>query len=233
MDNAPIHLVVDDREKAGGKVPAALAARGDVTVEIARLDVGDYRVERRVVVERKTAADFAASLIDGRLFHQAAALALAPERAVLVLEGCDKDWHETGVRREALQGALITIGVFFGVTVLRSDGPEETARLLVYLGRQAQRSAHGGFPRPGYRPKGKRARQLFLLQGLPGVGPGRAARLLERFGSVQAIMTASADDLATVDGIGEKTAAKMRWAVQEPALEYKTAPRSGRRLGQS
>jgi hypothetical protein len=38
-------------------------------------------------------------------------------------------------------------------------------------------------------------------------------------------MTASADDLATVDGIGEKTAAKMRWAVQEPALEYKTAPR--------
>jgi ERCC4-type nuclease len=223
MDYAPIHLVVDDREKAGGKVPAALAARGDVTVEIARLDVGDYRVERRVVVERKTAADFAASLIDGRLFHQAAALALAPERAVLVLEGCDKDWHDTGVRREALQGALITIGVFFGVTVLRSDGPEETARLLVYLGRQAQRSAHGGLPRPGYRPKGKRARQLFLLQGLPGVGPERAARLLERFGSVQAIMTASADDLATVDGIGEKTAAKMRWSVQEPALEYKTA----------
>ena len=103
----------------------------------------------------------------------------------------------------------------------------------MYLGRQAQRSAHGGFPRPGYRPKGKRARQLFLLQGLPGVGPERAARLLERFGSVQAIMTASANDLATVDGIGEKTAAKMRWAVQEPALEYKTAPRSGRRLGQS
>jgi len=37
---------------------------------------------------------------------------------------------------------------------------------------------------------------------------------------VQAIMTASADDLATtVDGIGENTAAKLRWAVQEPALE--------------
>ena len=57
MDNAPVHLVVDDREKVGGKVPAALAVRGDVTVEIARLDVGDYRVERRVVVEWKTAAD--------------------------------------------------------------------------------------------------------------------------------------------------------------------------------
>jgi ERCC4-type nuclease len=175
-------------------------------------------------VERKTAADFAASLIDGRLFRQVAVLALAPERAVLMVEGRDQEWRDTGVRREALQGALITIGVFFGVTVLHSDAPEETARLLVYLGRQAQRIAQGGLPRSGYRPKRKRARQLFLLQGLPGVGPERAARLLDRFGSVEAVVTASADALAAVDGIGEKTAAKMRWAVQEPVADYITTP---------
>ena len=224
MENAPLRIIVDDRERADGKVLASLVARDDVTVEIARLEVGDYRVERRVAVERKTIADFAASLIDGRLFQQAAALALAPERAVLTLEGREQEWRATGVRREALQGALITIGVFFGVAVLHSDAPEETARLLVYLGRQAQRAAQGGLPRPGYRPKGKRARQLFLLQGLPGVGPERAARLLERFGSVQAVVAASADDLATVVGIGEKTAAKMRWAVQEPVVEYIAVP---------
>jgi ERCC4-type nuclease len=224
MENAPLHVLVDDRERADGGVVAALSAREGVTVEVARLEVGDYRVERRVVVERKTAADFAASLIDGRLFQQAAALALGPERGVLVLEGRDQEWRDTGVRREALQGALITIGVFFGVAVLHSEAPEETARLLVYLGRQAQRAAQGGLPRPGYRPKGKRARQLFFLQGLPGVGPARAARLLERFGSVQAVVTASADELATVDGIGEKTAAKMRSAVQEPAVDYVATP---------
>jgi len=224
MENTLLRVVADDRERAGGEVLAALAARGDVTVEIARLDVGDYRVERRVVVERKTTADFAASLIDGRLFHQTAALALAPERAVLVLEGCEQDWRDTGVRREALQGALITISVFFGVAVLQSDGPEETARLLVYLGRQVRRIVQGGLPRPGYRPKGKRARQLFLLQGLPGVGRERAARLLERFGSIQAIMSASAEDLAAVDGIGEKTATRIRWAVQEPVVEYDALP---------
>jgi DNA excision repair protein ERCC-4 len=225
MVSTLLRIAVDDRERADGKVLAALAAQGEARLEIVRLGVGDYRVERRVVVERKTAADFGASLIDGRLFAQAAALALAPERAVLILEGCDQAWRDTGVRREALQGALITIGVFFGVAVLRSDDAEETARLLVYLGRQAQRALQGGLPRPGYRPKGRRARQLFLLQGLPGVGPARAARLLERFGSVQAVVSASADDLASVDGIGQKTAARMRWAVQEPAAEYAAAPR--------
>lgn len=137
MEKPRLHIIVDDRERANGKVLAALAARDDVTVEIARLEVGDYRVERRVVVERKTATDFAASLIDGRLFRQVAALAVAPERAVLVLEGRDQEWRDTGVRREAIQGALITIGVFFGAAVLHSDAPEETAQLLVYLGRQA------------------------------------------------------------------------------------------------
>ncbi len=149
LDNAPVHIVVDDREKAGGKVLAALAECHDATVEVARLDVGDYHIEHRVVVERKTAADFAASLIDGRLFHQAAALAIAPERAVLVLEGCEKDWHDTGVRREALQGALITIGVFYGVAVLRSDGPEETARLLSVTALNSVRSAAPRRSAPG------------------------------------------------------------------------------------
>ena len=220
MTDTPVHIVVDDRERPGGKVPTILAARDDVTVEFARLGVGDYEVERRIVVERKTANDFAASLIDGRLFRQAAALATAPKRAVLVLETSGEDWGKTGVRSEALQGALITIGVFYGVALLRSTGPEETARLLVYLGRQAQQSAHGGLPRPGYRPKGTRARQVFLLQGLPGVGPGRAARLLRRFGSVQAVMTASADALATVEGLGEKTAAKMRRILEASAADF-------------
>jgi DNA excision repair protein ERCC-4 len=115
---------------------------------------------------------------------------------------------------------MITIGVFYGLALLRSVSPEETARLLVYLGRQAQQTAHGGLPRPGYRPKGTRARQLFLLQGLPGVGPERATRLLDRFGSVQAIMTASADALATVDGIGEKTAAKMRRLLEASSADF-------------
>lgn len=224
MEKPRLRIIVDDRERASGKVLAALAARDDVMIEIARLEVGDYRVERRVVVERKTATDFAASLIDGRLFRQVATLAVAQERAVLVLEGRDQEWRDTGVRREAIQGALITIGVYFGAAVLHSDAPEETAQLLVYLGRQAQRAAHGGLPRPGYRPKGKRARQLFLLQGLPGVGPARAARLLERFGSVEAIVTASADALAAVDGIGERTAEKMRWVVQEPVVDYVATP---------
>ena len=75
--SGPLRIAVDDRERADGKVLAALTVRGDVVVEIARLEAGDYRVERRVVVEGKTAADFAASLIDGPLGRNGAVAGLS------------------------------------------------------------------------------------------------------------------------------------------------------------
>lgn len=214
-----LRVVADDREEPGGVI-AELRGMTGVEVEVRRLTVGDYRVEDRFAVERKTLRDFAQSVIDARLFRQAAALARGAARGILILEGTGADLQDSGLSREALQGALITVGVFYGLPVLRARDAAETARLLVYLGRQAQAFTRGALARPGYRPKGKRARQLFLLQGLPGVGPERAARLLERFGSVQAVSAAPAADLIAVAGIGETLATRIRWALEESAGPY-------------
>ena len=127
---------------------------------------------------------------------------------------------ELGVSRPALQGALITVSVFYGVAVLRAADSAKTARLLIYLGRQAKHFANGALPRPGYRRKGKRARQLFILQGLPGVGPERAEQLLSHFVTVANVAKASAMELIALDGIGESTSAKIRWALDESRSRY-------------
>jgi ERCC4-type nuclease len=212
------HVVADDREQAGGVIDALRNLPG-VVVEVRRLNCGDYLVEDRLVVERKTLADFARSVVDARLFHQTAAMVRSARRGILIIEADGSDLADTGLSRESMQGALITVGVFYGLAVLRSTGPGETAQLLLYLGRQALKHAHGGLSRTGYRPKGRRARQLFILQGLPGVGPGRAAGLLDRFGSVQAVAVASAEELDTVPGIGEGIAAKIRRALEPDNVE--------------
>src|SRR4029077_20303737 len=65
-----------------------LAREGEVfDVQMAHLPIGDYVIDSGVVVERKTYADFATSLVDGRLFPQAAALAQSSQRPVVLLEG--------------------------------------------------------------------------------------------------------------------------------------------------
>jgi DNA excision repair protein ERCC-4 len=214
LNDQHINIITDDRERTS-EVIAFLGAIPGVSVRIERLASGDYLADRRILFERKTLQDLARSIVDGRLFKQMVRLAKSKYKAVLILEGCGKDAEYLGVRREALQGALITVSLILGIPVLRSMTPEETARLIVYAARQVASIAKNGYQRSGYRPKHKKGRQLYILQGLPGVGHERALRLLERFGSVEGVMHAGRDELQTIEGIGAKTADRIRWAVSE------------------
>ena len=218
-NNLPINIIADDRE-CKSEVIESLLQIEDVKVCIHRLSMGDYQIDNRLIVERKTLKDFAISIIDGRLFKQMLCLANSKSEGVLILEGTVSDMVEIGMTREAMQGALITVSLILGIPVLRSKDPSETAKLMVYIGRQIESMAMGGVQRHGYRPKNKRKRQLFILQGLPGIGPGRAGRLLDRFGSVEAAISASSSELQSVDGIGKSIADKIRWAVSEQSQPF-------------
>jgi ERCC4-type nuclease len=53
-----------------------------------------------------------------------------------------------------------------------------------------------------------------VLQGLPGVGPVLARRLLGTFGSIGGVMTGDADALCEVKGIGPQKAAAILKVLQ-------------------
>jgi ERCC4-type nuclease len=216
---SPVFITADDREAGSGVIEALEAIEG-VQVRVKRLSLGDYEVGDQLLFERKTLADFALSVIDGRLFRQAIRLANVSRRGALLLEGTGRDLPATGVRREALTGALVTVSLILGIPVLRSCDRAESARVMVFAAHQVQTAVAGGIQRPGRRPRGRRQRQLYILQGLPGLGPTRAARLLDRFGSVQAVMGADFQALSAVDGIGPATARRIRSAVAEAVTPY-------------
>lgn len=227
MDEDRVQIIVDDRECSGGVIPA-LHTDGCCRIEIRRMPVGDYLVDGRVLVERKTLPDLIASIKDGRLFRQALRLAEAKSWCVMVLEGASRDIANTGMRREAIQGALVTIALYFGIPLLRSSGPNETARLLIYISRQGRAFSQGCPHRRGRLPRGKRRVQIYILQGFPGIGPRRAARLLDRFGSLERILAAEVEELRGVAGIGVRVAQGIRWAVREDGCCYGTVtPDSG------
>ena len=207
-----VDIVADVRERPSDMF-AVLSARADVALTIATLKFGDYSVAAQLSFERKTAEDLGRSIIDGRLFRQMSALRRHADRPVLLVEGLESLSTPSGVPWHAVRGALVSVAVVFGVPILFAEGPEESAEIMVTAARQLARTTSLAHVRPGYRPKGWRRRSLFILQGLPNIGPARAKALLQAFGSVAAIMAADAETLADVEGIGAGAAASILQAI--------------------
>jgi ERCC4-type nuclease len=195
----------------------------EVTVE--RLPVGDYEVDGQLIVERKTLLDLTASIKEGRLFAQLYRLLQSELPCALLLEGSSDDLARSGMRREAIQGALVQITLFMQIPVLRALDATESASLLLMIARHlhtlSARKPTGPKRYLASRITRKEKQQLYLLQGLPGIGLTRAKLLLKKFGSVQEVLAASEQELQQVAGIGASTAQKIRWAVEEPMSGYR------------
>jgi DNA excision repair protein ERCC-4 len=201
-------LEVDYRERASALFPL-VAACSDFNVRVGRLVAGDYIVGREIVIERKTAADFVASVIDARIFRQAQRLAAAQLRPLLIVEG-----EPTGLHPHAWIGSILSVAVQWRVPVIRCTNADESLIILRLLAAQTWRASQVDLPRAGYRPRRIENRKLFVLQGLPGVGPALARRLLERFGSIERVMEADEEELCGVSGIGPSKAAAIRAIIQ-------------------
>jgi len=118
-DPRPTRIVGDHRERGAGVI-RALSEMHRVEVRVDHLAIGDYLVDDLFVFERKTLVDLTASIKDARLFRQACRLAGDARRAAIILEGTAIDLKQSAMRREAIQGALVTITLMLGLPVLRS-----------------------------------------------------------------------------------------------------------------
>ena len=217
-----MQISVDYREKRSGVIE--YLQKPGINVEVTSLKTGDYQIDKRIVFERKTLLDFCESIKDGRLFQQAEKMVLSPMKPAMIIEGATKDLASSKMSRESMQGALINLSLFWGIPVFRALDACETARLMIYAGRQLEWIAKGGIKRSGYRPKTKKKRQLYILQGLPGVGPERAEKILTHFGTVANVAHASVTELEALEGVGAKTAQAIYDAVHETRLEYGSLP---------
>ena len=202
-------IAIDDRERGSGVIEA-LRNHPDVELTVRRLKLGDYLIDKTLIVERKTLSDFAVSVVDGRLFTQASRLARTTRATpCIILEGTKKTYPDLVISRSAMQGAIISLTVVFGLPLLRSSCPQDSADLILLAADQLHRRNSTAPKRQGYHPKGLARQQSFLLQAIPEIGPAKAKGLLDTFGSPFGVASAKVEDLRTVEGIGEVAATKI------------------------
>ena len=210
-----MHVIIDYREKSSG-LQELLAAHFNIAVK--KIPSGDYLINDRITVERKTARDFLISIIDLRLFKQAVSLKKYCSNPLLLIEG---NPYATGLDfdQKAIKGAILSLQSSWQIPIIFSHSKEDSVEILVMIGRQDEVITNVVNMRGGYRPKKLKNRQLCLIQGLPDVGPKLALRLLDHFKSAFQVMSATIEELMEVDGVGQTRARRIK-----EVLDYENMP---------
>ena len=206
-------VVCDYREQEVAQQLARLGARINKT----NLEVADFVCSGNVAVERKAHSDFVSSIIDGRLFEQAKLLTENYKKPVLIIEG----YSDRNINPNALYAAMATL-MQSGISLMWTKNPSDTARAVYWIAKKEQSdrimlNMDIGI-KVGKKHKELKKLQEFVIASVPGVSAKLSKRLLEKFGSVEAVFAADESKLQTVDGVGKKLAKKIKDIASE---EYK------------
>ncbi|HBO5516200.1 TPA: DNA-binding protein [Pseudomonas aeruginosa] len=213
---ADVQILCDMRESRSGIIQKLqeLGAK----IQVGELETGDYVLSGDLVVERKTAVDFVASILDGRLFNQTGKMRLNFARPVFLIEG-DVYSTRSAIAREAIDGALSFLVAIEGCNIIHVRDQFAAAGLIYRMAKHAQEGLgyDVAFRRGKVAPG--RGEALFLIEGTPGVGPSTAIKVLNHFRSVHAFMNATVEELRLIPGLGPKKAERIHQAIhwQMPA----------------
>lgn len=203
-----VKIFADHREKAAGCIKD-LVDMG-VKIKLHTLTVGDFLLSSRVAVEFKTVPDFVDSIIDGRLLEQLKNLRKY-EKPIVIVEGKEDIYSMRNIHPNAIRGMMATITVDYGIPLIRTDNPKETASIMAVIAKREQLELkQTEFSMHSSKPLTDKELQEYIVGSLPGVGPTLAKPLLEKFKTVRKVFNATDENLQKIDLIGEKKAKRIR-----------------------
>ncbi len=195
-------IVIDDREVRCGICDEL--KKLDVEFEVCRLKIGDYIINTKIYIERKTVSDFLESIYDNRLFNQIYNLRKNNKRAILIIEGK----HLPG--KASVRGVLCSLASRWYTPYLRSADLQGTAWILQHL-QQYEQYEKPSFCVYDYRKKRSvSTMEEKMLMQMRSVGPETARKLLRKFGSINALINAPDEEILKIENVGKIILAQIK-----------------------
>lgn len=208
-DLEQIIIIIDDRElkTSIAKVLFKLGAKLDSK----RLETGDFILSDRVIVERKSVKDFVDSILDSRLFKQAAGLKKEFQIPVFIIEGKEDIYSQRNVNANAIRGAIASIITDFSIPIINSQDENDTANIIYSLAKREQVDFKRSINIRGKKkPLTTKELQEFIVSGLPGVGLESSKKLLKHFKTIRNVFNSTAGELMEVENFGKAKAEEIK-----------------------
>jgi len=202
-----LKMVADYREK--NSQPLKILADQNFQIELTKLEVGDYLLSRDAIVEYKTVQDFVDSIIDGRLLGQIKNLKQY-SKPLIIIEGMENIYGVRKIHHKAIQGMLATITISYGIPILQTKNPKETADILSIIAEREQSQKLSSFTQHSTKPLTKKEQQEYVVASLPGIGGTLNKPLLKQFKTIKNIVNAKPEELKNVELIGPKKAKNLK-----------------------
>ncbi len=208
-----LNIHVDYREK-GSKIIKDLIENG-CNVKLEKLEVGDYVLSDNCAIEYKTQNDFVSSLLDGRLMEQLSQMKSNYSKSLVIVEGHEEIYKIKNIHPNAIRGMLASIAVGYGIPILFTKDYKESSAMIAMIAKREQKESKEFSVHGSNKPKTWREQQEYVISSLPGIGLTLARPLLEKFGSVKAIVNADIKDLKEIEKIGDIKARMLKELVDK------------------
>ncbi len=200
MENNQVKIIADYREKSSAIIQQLMSKGIDIRLE--QLEFGDYLLSPETIVELKTPYDFVTSILDGRIFDQVSNIKQKFRNPILIIQGEENLYSQRNVSPSSVQGALVSIAVGYGVPILQTKNPPETANIMRIIAEKHSKKDNYYMMHLD-KPKDLKKQLEFVITSFPNIGIFLAKELLKKFGSVSNIINASKEELQNVPGVGK------------------------------
>ncbi len=209
-------IIIDHRERSSGIVEE-LEKHG-LQVELRQLISADFVLQTKdknndiqtIGVERKTQEDFINSIIDKRLITQLSMLKEHFSIPLLIIEGSQNIYAIRDFHPNAIRGMLASIAIDQQIPILHTKNYKDTASTLAVIAKRLEKGKKLISLLERRKPLTLKEQQEYLIESLPGIGPTLSKSLLKHFGSIQAIINASEEELMEVDKLGPIKSKKIK-----------------------